>query len=544
MIEKTADIVNNSELIAEALNLIETIIPLNICRLYKLVPLREDPTGTFPSVVVGMTNLKNLEAEDVIKTILRAKRKGFILRPVKIEIEEYEKIVNEHLAEKIKLYTTTTFKDKNKDKESLDFNADIKEIEDLVLDTPEIAEANLGEIIRGAKEPPVISLCNKIIIKALTEKVSDIHVEPQEDRLRIRFRKDGMLSEGLESLPKRITPSVIARFKILASLDISERRVPQDGNLKRLFQGNVFDFRVSSIPGRYGEKIVLRILDSSSIKLGLDSLVTDAATLAKIREMIVKPYGLLLITGPTGSGKTTTLYSALAERNSGEVNISTVEEPIEYTLPGINQIEVIRDKGLDFATALRSLLRQDPDIILVGEIRDKETAKTAIEAALTGHLVLTTLHTNDAASAIARLTDIGVEPFLIASSLIGVIAQRLVRRVCSVCRVAYFPSDIEFTQYNLQVENKYFKAKKKATQTLGESSCVACSGAGYTGRVGVYEVMANNPEIRKCISDRVSTEDLKQVGIESGMKTLLQYSLELVSSGVTTLEEVGRVTLV
>ncbi|NES66557.1 MAG: type II/IV secretion system protein, partial [Okeania sp. SIO2D1] len=310
-------------------------------------------------------------------------------------------------------------------------------------------------------------------------------------------------------------------------------------------------FRVNSLPSRYGEKIVLRILDSSSTQLGLDKLITDPDTLALVRETASRPFGLILVTGPTGSGKSTSLYSVLAERNDPGINISTAEDPIEYALPGITQCQVIREKDLTFANILRAFLRQDPDVLLVGETRDKETAKTAIEAALTGHLVLTTLHTNDAAGAIARLDEMGVESFMVSAALLGVLAQRLMRRVCSECRIPYTPDAKELTRYGLvpsqEQDVTFYKANTipvEDRRVLAETDqlCKKCNGLGYKGRVGVYEFMKSTERLQTLITQRAPTEQIKEVAVEEGMTTLLQYSLDLVRQGYTTFEEVERVT--
>lgn len=367
----------------------------------------------------------------------------------------------------------------------------------------------------------------------------------------MRFRKDGVLREALPRMPKKIIPSVTARFKIIAELDIAERRAPQDGRIRRVFQGRKVDFRVNTLPSRCGEKVVLRILDNSSTQLGLDKLITDPTSLKIVQEMASRPFGLLLVTGPTGSGKTTTLYSVLAERNDPGINISTAEDPIEYTLEGLTQVQVIREKGMDFASILRAFLRQDPDVILVGETRDRETAKTAIEAALTGHLVLTTLHTNDAAGAVARLDEMGVESFMVSSALIGVLAQRLVRRVCGECRIPYHPTSDELAHFglsaSLESDVTFYKANTLSVEEINEARakntlCPACQGGGYKGRVGVYEVLRVTERIQKLISEGAPTELIKEAAVEEGMQTLLAYSLELVRQGHTTLDEVERVT--
>ena len=369
--------------------------------------------------------------------------------------------------------------------------------------------------------------------------------------MRVRFRKDGVLNQSFDPLPKKIKAAVVARFKIMSDLDIAERRLPQDGKIRRMFKGRKVDFRVSTLPSRYGEKVVLRILDNSATQLGLDKLITDEQTLQIVRDMASRPFGLILVTGPTGSGKSTSLYSVLAERNDPGINISTAEDPIEYSLPGITQVQVIREKGMDFASILRSFLRQDPDVILVGETRDTETAKTAIEAALTGHLVLTTLHTNDAAGAIARLDEMGVEPFMISGALLGVLAQRLMRRVCTECRIAYHPSQAELARFGLSAANQeevtLYQANALTADEIQEAKangtlCPKCRGIGYKGRVGVYEVMQITERLQTLINEGATTDRIKEAAVEEGMITLLAYSLNLVREGYTTLEEVERVT--
>ncbi len=525
-------------------NLIETLIPVDICRRHRLVPLSKHEDQTPPSVLVAMVAPDNLEASDDLNRILRPQ--SLVLQRMVITQEDYQQLINQYLDEmavKQKHLEQAKFTDINQDLENLG-NLDLA-------DAPEEMEADLGAAMKGAEDAPVINLVNRILAKALHEGVSDIHIEPQEENLRIRFRKDGILIEAFPPLPKKIIPAVTARFKIISNLDIAERRIPQDGRIRRLFEGRKVDFRVSTLPSRYGEKVVLRILDNSSTQLGLNKLITDPETLQIVQDMVSRPFGLILVTGPTGSGKTTSLYSALSEKNDPGINISTVEDPIEYSLPGITQVQVIREKGLDFATALRAFLRQDPDVLLVGETRDKETAKTAIEAALTGHLVLTTLHTNDAPGAIARLGEMGIEPFMVSSSLIGVLAQRLVRRVCSECRIPYTPTVQELARYGLSassdVEVTFYKANTLTLDAIAEAKtknqlCPKCNGNGYKGRCGVYEVMRVTENLQTLINEDAPTERIKEVAIEEGMKTLLSYSLDLVRQGSTTLEEVERVT--
>ena len=403
---------------------------------------------------------------------------------------------------------------------------------------------DLESSLQYAEASPVVALVDRILLQAMSVGASDIHVEPQQKGLRLRYRQDGVLQQYVEPLPGRLIPAVTSRFKILADLDIAERRQAQDGRIRRRYRERVVDFRVNTLPSRFGEKICLRLLDSSATQLGLDKLISNPITLELVRDLGAKPFGMILVTGPTGSGKSTTLYSLLAERNDPGINISTVEDPIEYTLPGITQCQVNREKGFDFATALRAFMRQDPDVLLVGETRDLETAKTAIEAALTGHLVLSTLHANDAPSTIARLDEMGVEPFMVSAALIGIVSQRLMRRVCTTCREAYRPDERELGRFGLMASAESDVTFFRAHRHSGTGKpCPTCKGSGYKGRIGVYEVLRMNEELATAVSSGASTDVIRQLALEAGMVTLLGYSLDLVRQGHTTLEEVGRMIL-
>ena len=528
---------SGGSLVEELEKLAGDSLPSNLVKDYK---------NQEPFVMMAMVNPDNLQALDELGNILRYR--GLILKRLVITKQDYESLINSYLEEQTK---KDTAKAKEAEQKELQLESDFFEgdhqLEEAVDET--IVE-DIAESISAAEDAPVIRAVNIILVKALSEGVSDIHVEPQEEFIRIRMRKDGVLQEYFR-FPKKVIPAITSRFKIIASLDIAERRQAQDGRIRKVFKGRTIDFRVNSLPSRYGEKIVLRILDSSSTQLGLDKLITDQETLALVRETASRPFGLILVTGPTGSGKSTSLYSILAERNDPGVNISTAEDPIEYALPGITQCQVIREKDLTFASILRAFLRQDPDVLLVGETRDKETAKTAIEAALTGHLVLTTLHTNDAAGAIARLDEMGVESFMVSAALLGVVAQRLMRRVCSECRVEYKPEADEFRRYGLvpsqEEEFRYYKAntipvdQREDLKERGDL-CRKCGGLGYKGRVGVYEFMKITERLQTLITQRAPTEQIKEAAVEEGMKPLLQYSLNLVREGYTTFEEVERVT--
>jgi type IV pilus assembly protein PilB len=524
--------------------LIQTLVPIDVCRTYQLVPISIHRSTEPHSLLVAMVDPDNLKALDDLGRILRPQ--NLSLKRMVITSEDYQNLISKYLDEQAKNQQQV-----NVQNVDIDLGEDLDAIGGLD-DRQEEEEIDLAAAVQGADDAPVIALVNKVLAKALQEGVSDIHIEPQEESLRIRFRKDGVLFQAFDTLPKKIIPAVVSRFKILASLDIAERRLPQDGRIRKLYQGRKIDFRVSTLPSRYGEKVVLRILDNSSTQLGLDKLIGDPESLEMVRSWISRPFGLILVTGPTGSGKTTTLYSSLAECNSPGINISTAEDPIEYALPGLTQVQVIREKGVDFAMILRAFLRQDPDVILVGETRDKETAKTAIEAALTGHLVLTTLHTNDAASAIARLAEMEVEPFMVSASLIGVVAQRLVRRVCSECRIPYTPTVEELARFGMSasgdVDVTFYRANTlpidelQASKATGRHVCGNCNGLGYRGRCGVYEIMHVTERLQALITEGAPTERIKEAAVEDGMKTLLAYSLGLVRQGQTTLEEVERVT--
>ncbi len=397
----------------------------------------------------------------------------------------------------------------------------------------ERTEKEIGEMI---EEAPLVKFVNGIIINAVKKHASDIHIEPYEKSLRIRYRIDGVLQE-VSSLPVKLKDAIVSRIKIMSHLDIAEKRLPQDGHIKmKLPNGKTIDLRVSTLPTLFGEKVVMRVLDKSALTLDLSKLGFEQRPLEEFMRAIRRPYGMVLVTGPTGSGKTTTLYSALSILNKPEVNIMTAEDPVEYDFPGINQVNIREDIGLTFAAALRAFLRQDPDIIMVGEIRDHETASIAIKAALTGHLVLSTLHTNDAPSAITRLIDMGIEPYLVASSLNLVVAQRLLRKVCSNCKVPTEVHPEALREIGLDPE------KVKDWTFYKGKGCSECNGTGYRGRVGIYEVLTISPEIREMILNKAPLNDIKEKAIEQGMITLREAAILKMKRGLTTIDEVIRVT--
>ncbi len=393
--------------------------------------------------------------------------------------------------------------------------------------------ADITEIRESAEDAPVIKLVNSIIAQAVEEGASDIHFEPEGREMRVRFRVDGVLRETTQ-IPKRMIPGVISRVKIMAALDIAEKRVPQDGRVSLTVEGHAIDTRVVTMPRVDGEGLVMRILDKSAALIGLDALGMSETSEALFEDAFRRAYGAVLVTGPTGSGKSTTLYAALNEINEPERNIITIEDPVEYQLAGVNQLQVHLKAGLTFAGGLRAMLRADPDVIMVGEIRDGETAKIAIESALTGHLVLSTLHTNDAPSAITRLTEMGIEPFLSASAIVAIVAQRLVRQLCTYCkrRIMLSVSSLEKAGFNVAFD-------LEAYEPVG---CGRCGGSGYKGRTGLYEVMVVSDEVRDLTVERSSAEDIRKVAVAQGMRTLRVDGFEKVKNGITSIAEVARVT--
>jgi len=393
--------------------------------------------------------------------------------------------------------------------------------------------ADVTEIRESAEDAPVIKLVNSVIAQAVEEGASDIHFEPEGREMRVRFRVDGVLRETTQ-IPRRMIAGVISRVKIMANLDIAEKRVPQDGRVSLTVEGHAIDTRVVTMPRVDGEGIVMRILDKSQALIGLDALGMSDASAELFESAFRRSYGAVLVTGPTGSGKSTTLYAALNEINEPERNIITIEDPVEYQLAGINQLQVNLKAGLTFAGGLRSMLRADPDVIMVGEIRDGETAKIAIESALTGHLVLSTLHTNDAPSAISRLTEMAIEPFLTASAVVAVVAQRLVRQLCTYCKKRTMLSTTSLKKAGFDVAFDL-----EAYEPVG---CGRCGGAGYKGRTGLYEVMAISDEIRDLTVERASADDIRKIAVAQGMRPLRADGFEKVKNGITSIAEVARVT--
>ena len=421
--------------------------------------------------------------------------------------------------------------------DSLDFQVDGADNLEVIEDNEEI---DLSSLTRMSEDAPVVRLVNVLMVDALRRGASDIHVEPYEKELRIRFRIDGVLYDVMHP-PLKLRDALISRLKIMSKLDISEKRLPQDGRIKIKVKvearSRELDFRISTLPTLFGEKVVLRLLDKENLMLDMTKLGFEPESLVKFQRNIQKPYGMVLVTGPTGSGKTNTLYSALQSLNQPETNIMTAEDPVEFNLPGVNQVQMKEQIGLNFAAALRAFLRQDPNIILVGEIRDFETAEIAIKAALTGHMVLSTLHTNDAPSTISRLMNMGIEPFLVATSVNLIQAQRLIRRVCKDCKTE------NPTPPEAMVEVGFTKEEAKEMKTYKGRGCQTCNGTGYKGRVGLYEVLEVTDDIRELILIGASALELRKKAIEDGMISLRESGLQKIRNGITTIEEVVRETV-
>jgi type IV pilus assembly protein PilB len=503
-----------------------SLVPQQLMSRYKLVPVAYSSN----TLTLAMVNPNDLPAIDEVRKFV----KGVAIEPTVVAEDDFKRFMDNE-------YPRIFKKEEEKkadvpNKEAMLDNMDSMQAEllkDMQFEQGKEEEMGVTDLEKEAEGAPIIRLTNNIIAMALKRGASDIHIEPMEKVLRVRFRVDGVLSEDLV-LPKKVQLPLISRVKIISKLDITERRMPQDGRITVKLEDKSVDFRVSTVPTKFGEKICTRILDKSNTMLGIDRLVSHPPTLDLVREMIKRPYGIIYVTGPTGSGKSTTLYSALAEKNSIDVNISTVEDPIEYDLAGINQVQVNSDIGLDFARVLRAFLRQDPDIILVGETRDKETAKIAVEAALTGHLVFTTLHANDAPSTFMRLFEMGIEPFLVSTSIIGIIAQRLVRRICPKCKEKYTPDNL-ITKY---------LSLPEGTELYRGAGCDACNLSGYKGRVGVYEVLLVNEEVRHLIGEASDTNIIRDAALKGGMRSLKDYCLILLQEGHTTVDEVLRTVAV
>ncbi len=481
---------------------------LDYCKNHGVMPLRQSGSR----LILGVTRPDDLIALDEVRH-----RLGVSVKPVVVCRADISAVVEELHDE---------------DAGGMDVDEIIADIDEDDVEVVETTEEEL-DLEKMAGESPVIRLVNYIIFDAVKQGASDIHIEPQEKKLKIRFRIDGVLFESMNP-PHHMHAAIVSRLKVMANLDISERRLPQDGRIRAMVHGRKLDLRVSTLPTAQGEKVVMRILDTRSIQVELDALGMDEDCLLMWKNQIKQPHGIILVTGPTGSGKTTTLYSSLSQMDPAKLNISTVEDPVEYHLNGISQVQTHEKIGMTFAAALRSLLRQDPDVVMVGEIRDSETAKIAIQASLTGHLVLSTLHTNDAPSSITRLINIGVEPYLIGSAVNATLAQRLVRKICQNCKVQQKPTgDLldHLAVHGITAEEMF----------IGEG-CERCRNTGYAGRLGLYEILVLDDMLRDRVAGNPNVTEFRRLCVERGMNTLRVDGFRKAARGLTTVDEVLRVT--
>ncbi len=489
------------------------LVSQDVAKKHKVVPVSR--AGS--SLIVAMADPTNLHAVDDIKFLT-----GYNVEPVVASENAIMEAIDRYFDTPTISYDDVM---EGFDEDEIGFGED------------DDVDGEALELEKMSEDAPVVRLVNLILVNAIKKGASDIHVEPYEKEYRVRYRVDGVLTEEMKP-PLKLKAAITSRLKIMSNLDIAERRLPQDGRIKlKLGKGREMDFRVSSLPTLFGEKVVLRLLDKSNLQLDMTKLGFEERSLVDFKWGIDQPYGMVLVTGPTGSGKTTTLYSALSELNKTDVNISTAEDPVEFNLVGINQVQMKEEVGLNFAAALRSFLRQDPDIIMVGEIRDFETAEIAVKAALTGHLVLSTLHTNDAPSTISRLLNMGVEPFLVTASVNLIVAQRLARRNCTECA-----APIEQVDVQAYIDAGMPEQEAHAMTPLRGTGCPNCSNTGYKGRVALYEVMPFADDLRELVLQGCSTAELKSEAIRVGMKSLRMAGLTKVEEGITTLDEIVRVT--
>lgn len=484
-------------------------VPINFAKKNEIIPLKREDGN----IIVAMVDPTNHEAMDDLNLIFEQP-----IRPLIASSQQVLDAINS-------CYNRQVGSDQavmsDLDEDNLDLmTQDLEEVQDL---------------LEADDEAPIIRLVNQLLFRAVKQKASDIHVEPFEKELVVRFRIDGILYDIMHP-PKKAQNSILSRVKIMSNLNIAEKRLPQDGRIRLKLAGKDIDVRVSTLPTSFGESVVMRLLDRSKVLMTLDTIGITGKNLTLMRELISKSHGIVLVTGPTGSGKTTTLYAGLTEINAPDVKIITVEDPVEYQLPGINQTQVNAKIDMTFANALRAILRQDPDIVMIGEIRDKETAEIAIQASLTGHLVLSTLHTNDSASSATRLIDMGVEPFLVASAVIGIVAQRLLRTLCKECKEIYEPSDFELEQLAISREQLTGKTIYKHV------GCPTCLETGYGGRTAVHETLIVNDEIRKLITQSVDANLIKKAAMKSGMLSLREAAIQLILEGQTSIAEVLALT--
>jgi type IV pilus assembly protein PilB len=490
------------------------VLPTENVQSYQVVPIEYNPTSK--RLKIAMKSANNFRAVDDLRLLM-----GYNVEAVVADEDAIDAIIKKHYTKQesvVDVVSSLAADDKFKGLENRGESID------------------LDAVMEAASDNQIVKLLNLVLLQAIKDRASDIHLEPFENEFKMRYRIDGVLYEMVPP-PKHLGPAITSRVKVMANMDIAERRLPQDGRIELTVAGSPVDLRVAVLPTMHGESVVMRVLDRSNVKLALDRVGFRADDLEKFRYLIRRPNGIVIVTGPTGSGKTTTLYAALAELNDIETKILTAEDPVEYDIDGLCQVQVNDEVGLTFAKALRSFLRQDPDIILVGEVRDLETAQIAVQASLTGHLVLSTLHTNDAPSSIIRLVDLGIEPFLLTATVEGVVAQRLARTICVHCKESYQPSEEELMELNLTPE------KVKGRRFFRGRGCEKCNKSGYRGRMALFEIFAMDDELRELIMKNASTALLRDHAVKRGMRTLRESGLLAIYEGQTTIDEVVRETL-
>lgn len=490
------------------------VLPAENVQTYQVVPIEYNPNSR--RLKIAMKNANNFRAVDDLRLLM-----GFNVEAVVADEESIDALIKKHYTKTESMVDVVSALATDEKFKSLEGRGE---------------SVDLDAVMELASDNQVVKLLNLVLLQAIKDRASDIHFEPFEHEFKMRYRIDGVLYEMVPP-PKHLGPAITSRVKVMANLDIAERRLPQDGRIELTVGGSPVDLRVAVLPTMHGESVVMRILDRSNVQLALDRVGFRSDDLERFRYLVNKPNGIVIVTGPTGSGKTTTLYAALAELNQIDTKILTAEDPVEYDIDGLCQVQVNDEVGLTFAKALRSFLRQDPDIILVGEIRDLETAQIAVQASLTGHLVLSTLHTNDAPSSIIRLVDLGIEPFLLTATIEGVVAQRLVRTICPKCKESYQPSDEELMELNLTPD------KVKGRRFFRGKGCDNCNKSGYRGRMALFEIFAIEDEMRELIMKNASTAVLREHAVKRGMRTLRESGMLAIYEGQTTIDEVVRETL-
>ncbi|MBF0121320.1 MAG: type II secretion system ATPase GspE [Desulfobacterales bacterium] len=494
--------------------------PIQFLKKYNIVPLIKTSINmqkgrNTPNCIIAINNFSCFPILDDIVDILK--------------LEDYKIVLSRKSEIKAAINKLYDMKFESAEQVAQEIEENVDDIIDKIEDS--------SDLLEDESDAPIIKLVNHIICQSIRERASDIHIEPQQDNLKIRYRIDGILYDLL-SPSKKIQDAMISRIKVMANMNIAEKRIPQDGRFDVRMRDQIIDLRISTIPSVFGERVVIRLLGRTGQLIKLSDFDFEPETLDKFNHIIKSPNGIILVTGPTGSGKTTTLYAMISEINTDDINIITIEDPVEYKVTGISQIQVNPKAGLTFANGLRSIVRQDPDVILIGEIRDKETAEIAVQSALTGHLVFSTLHTNDAPSAITRMVDIGIDPFLISSSVVSVIAQRLVRILCNNCKIPYVPDELNLKRVG--ITNKDIEKEKQIYNLKG---CDNCFQTGYKGRVGIYEIMEIESKLKRLICETYDSNEIKKMAIELNMKTLRQDGIKKILRGVTTINEVLRVTV-